>query len=198
MNEIDFLEAVGRVDMRFIIECITHKPPSMKKVLIKKISVWAACFMFLFSAMIIVNQISQPTIINENGFYVENGILLRYTGTDVDITIPEWVNSIADFAFLHNTNASNIQILRLGSNVKTIEVNAFAGLENLIEIFITANNLSFVEDNGLLMTSDGSILLRYDRENEVCFNIPDTVRYVAAHAIQSTTLEEINFGENLE
>ena len=100
MNEIDFLEAVGRVDMRFIIECITHKPPSMKKVLIKKISVWAACFMFLFSAMIIVNQISQPTIINENGFYVENGILLRYTGTDVDITIPEWVNSIADFAFL--------------------------------------------------------------------------------------------------
>ena len=110
MNEIGFLEAVGRVDMRLIIECITHTPSSTKKVVIRKIGAWVACFLMLFSAIILLNQIRQQTIINENGFYIENGILLRYTGAEVDITIPEEVNSIADFAFLHNPNSSNIQI----------------------------------------------------------------------------------------
>ncbi|MBR3997902.1 MAG: leucine-rich repeat domain-containing protein, partial [Clostridia bacterium] len=71
------------------------------------------------------------------------------------------------------------------------------GLENLVDIIIAANNLSFVEEDGLLMTSDKSILLQYKRQGETKFTIPESVRFVAAHAVQGTELEEIDFG-NIE
>lgn len=197
MKEIDFLDAVGRVDKQYIEECITYKPPKKLNVWVKRMSAIAACFMVIIGAILIINHMNQPVIIDENGFYIENGVLLKYTGSETDITIPEEVETIADFTFLENTNASKIEVVRLGASVQKVETNAFAGLENLVDIIIAANNLSFVEEDGLLMTSDGSILLRYEREDETSFTIPDSVRFVAAHAVQGTKLEEIDFG-NIE
>ncbi|MBR3922692.1 MAG: leucine-rich repeat protein, partial [Kiritimatiellae bacterium] len=198
MKEIDFLDAVGRVDKQYIEECITYKPPKRMNVWIKRMSAIAACFMVIIGAVLIVNHMNQPVIIDENGFYIENGVLLRYTGSETDVTIPEEVETIADFTFLENKNASKIEIVRLGASVQKVETNAFAGLENLVDLIIAENNLSFVYEDGLIMTSDGSILLRYEREDETHFTIPESVRFVAAHAVQATELEEIDFGENIE
>lgn len=199
MKEIDFLDAVGRVDKQYIEECITYKPPKKMNVWIKRMSAIAACFLVVMGAILIVNHmnqagISDPVIIDENGFYIENGVLLKYTGSETDITIPEEVETIADYTFLENTNASKIEVVRLGASVQKVETNAFAGLENLVDVIIAANNLSFVEEDGLIMTSDGSILLHYEREGETKFTIPESVRFVAAHAVQATELEEIDFG----
>lgn len=198
MKEIDFLDAVGRVDKQYIEECITYKPPKKMNVWIKSMSAIAACFVLVIAVVLAVNHLNQPVIIDENGFYIEDGVLLRYTGSETDVTIPETVETIADFTFLENTNANKIEVVRLGTSVQKVETNAFAGLENLVDLIIAENNLSFVYEDGLIMTSDGSILLRYEREGETSFTIPDTVRFVAAHAVQGTELEEIDFGENLE
>ena len=198
MKEIDFLDAVGRVDKLYIEECITYKPPKKMNMWIKRMSAIAACFMVIIGTVLIVNHMNQPVIIDENGFYIENGVLLRYTGSETDVTIPEEVETIADYTFLENANRKKIEVVRLGASVQTVETNAFAGLENLVDIIIAANNLSFVEEDGLIMTSDGSILLHYEREGETKFTIPESVRFVAAHAVQGTKLEEIDFGENLE
>ncbi len=198
MREIDFLDAVGRVDEKFVDECLTYVPPRKMNVWLRRASALAACFAAIVATVLIVNHINQPKIIDENGFYIENGVLLRYTGAETDITLPETVESVADFAFLENKNAKEIQVVRLGASVKTVEANAFAGLENLVDLIIVENNLSFVYEDGLIMTSDGSILLRYEREGETYFKIPDTVKIIAAHAVQSTKLEEIDFGESLE
>lgn len=158
----------------------------------------AACFLFIIGAVLIINHLNPPVIIDENGFYIEDGVLLRYTGSETDVTITEEVETIADFTFLENTNRTKIEVVRLGAGVQKVEINAFAGLENLVDIIIAANNLSFVEEDGLLMTSDKSILLHYKRQGETKFTIPESVRFVAAHAVQGTELEEIDFGENLE
>ena len=198
MKEIDFLDAVGRVNKQYIEECITYKPPNKMNVWIKRMSAIAACFLVVMGAILIINHMNQPVIIDENGFYIENGVLLRYTGSETDVTIPEEVETIADFTFLENTNRTKIEVVRLGAGVQKVETNAFAGLENLVDIIIAANNLSFVEEDGLLMTSDKSILLQYKRQGETKFTIPESVRFVAAHAVQGTELEEIDFGENLE
>ena len=198
MKEIDFLDAVGRVDKKYIEECITYTPPKRMNVWIKRMSAIAACFLVIIGAVLIINHLNQPVIIDENGFYIENGVLLRYTGSETDVTIPEEVETIADFTFLENTNRTKIEVVRLGASVQKVETNAFAGLENLVDIIIAANNLSFVEEDGLLMTSDKSILLQYKRQGETKFTIPESVRFVAAHAVQGTELEEIDFGENLE
>jgi len=197
MKEIDFLYAVGRVDRKYIDECITYTPPKRMNVWIRRMSTIAACFLVIIGAVLFINHLNQPVIIDENGFYIEDGVLLRYTGSETDVTIPEEVKTIADFTFLENTNRTKIEVVRLGASVQKVETNAFAGLENLVDIIIAANNLSFVEEDGLLMTSDKSILLQYKRQGETSFTIPESVRFVAAHAVQGTELEEIDFG-NIE
>ncbi|MBO5127473.1 MAG: hypothetical protein J6D10_07870, partial [Clostridia bacterium] len=164
MKEIDFLDAVGRVNHKYIEECITYKPPKKMNVWVKRISAIAACFLVVMGAILMINHLNQPVIIDENGFYIEDGVLLRYTGSETDVTIPEEVETIADFTFLENTNRTKIEVVRLGASVQKVETNAFAGLENLVDIIIAANNLSFVEEDGLLMTSDKSILLQYKRQ----------------------------------
>ncbi len=198
MREIDFLEAVGKVNPKYIDECITYQPPNRLNVMIKRIGAVAACFMVVIAAIFITTHMNRPVIINENGFYIEDGVLLRYTGSETDITIPEEVKTIADYSFLENTNREKIEIVRLGAGVRTVETNAFAGLDNLVDIIIAANNPSFITVDGLTMTSDGTILMHYDRTGETHFTLPDSVRFVAAHAVQMTELEEIDFGETVE
>lgn len=198
MKKIDFLDALGRVDPTFIEECVTYRPARKTNVWIRRVLPLAACFAVIISAVLFINRKKDPVVIDENGFHIEDGVLLSYTGSDEEITIPESVRSIADFAFRDNKSASGIKVVRLGANVERVEVNAFAGLDNLADIIIAKNNLSFVYENGLIMTSDGTILLKYEREGENSFALPDTVRYVAAHAMQNTSLEKIEFGDSLE
>ncbi len=196
MKEIDFLDAVGRVNTKYIEECITYKPRTAR-VWIRTAAAIAACLAIAIGIFALTRPAS-PVIIDENGFYIENGVLLRYSGTETDVTVPDSVTAIADYAFKDNANAAKITVVRLGTNVTTVETNALAGLDGLVDLIIAEENLSFETVDGLILTSDGSILLRYDREGETHFTIPDSVRYVAAHAVQATDLETIDFGENLE
>lgn len=198
MREVDFLDAVGRVDEKFVDECFTYVPHRKMNVWIKRLGAVAACFAVFVAAVFIVNLAKQPTIIDENGFYIENGVLLRYTGTETDVTIPETVESVADFAFLENANAKEIEVVRLGASVKTVGANAFAGLEKLSSVQVSEKNKAYTERDGLIMSADGTVLLNYGRSGETSFKIPDTVKIIAAHAVQGTKLEEIDFGAGLE
>jgi len=199
MREIDFLDAVGKVDKKYIEECITYKPPKKINVWIKRVSAVAACFLLVIASVLVIKNLNnQPTVIEENGFYIENGVLLKYTGDETEVVIPETVETIANFAFFENKNSAGIQIVRLGTSVKDIETNAFAGLEALTELIIDENNPHFIEEDGLVMTENGATLIKYKREGETSFKIPDSVRYVAAHAVQGTVLEKIDFGESIE
>ena len=74
MKEIDFLDAVGRVDKQYIEECITYKQPKKMNVWIKRMSAIAACFLVVMGAILIINHMNQPVIIDENGFYTDESI----------------------------------------------------------------------------------------------------------------------------
>ena len=198
MREVDFLEDVGKVDEKFINECVNYVRPKKMNVWIRRVGAVAACFAVVIAAVSILNRAKQPKIIDENGFYIENGVLLRYTGAETDITLPETVEEIADFAFLENKNAKGIEVVRLGASVKVVEANAFAGLEKLSSVEVSEKNNAFVDRDGLIMSADGTVLLRYGREGETRFVMPDTVKIVAAHAVQVPDLEEIEFSDSLE
>ncbi len=207
LEETDLLEAVGEVDGSMIEEALTYRPRKKKKGPIL-LAAAVVCFTLAASLAILLpafrpaekpeNGESGKTPVFKDGFTIENGVLVSYSGDKTDVTIPEEVETIAGFAFLRNENAANIKTVRLGERVTRIETEAFAGLENLVEIIIAEENLSFVRRDGLLLTSDGSILLRYERENETSFALPEGVRFVAAHAAQEAGLEEIDFGDGLE
>ena len=127
MREIDFLDAVGRIDDKFIEECITYRPQNRASVWIKRVSAVAACFLIAVAAVFIVDYAKHPQIIDENGFYIEDGVLLRYTGAETEVILPDSVETVANFAFLENKNAKEIQVVHLGASVKSVEANAFAG-----------------------------------------------------------------------
>ncbi len=198
LEETDLLEAVGEVDGSMIEEAWTYRPRKKKKGP-SLLAAAVVCFTLAASLAILLpafrpaekpeNGESGKTPVFKDGFTIENGVLVSYSGDKTDVTIPEEVETIAGFAFLRNENAANIKTVRLGERVTRIETEAFAGLENLVEIIIAEENLSFVRRDGLLLTSDGSILLRYERENETSFALPEGVRFVAAHAAQEAGLE---------
>lgn len=55
-------------------------------------------------------------------FIIENGILLKYTGTENDVVIPDGVTSIGKAAFFQCSCLKNVTI---GRNVKNIGDDAF-------------------------------------------------------------------------
>ena len=64
----------------------------------------------------------RPASACEDGFIVENGVLLHYIGTAGTVTIPAGVTSIGDYAFAHNYT---LKQLIIGNDVVTIGDYAF-------------------------------------------------------------------------
>ena len=64
----------------------------------------------------------RPASASEDGFIIENGVLLHYIGTAEIVTIPAGVTSIGDYAFAHNYT---LKQLIIGNDVVTIGDYAF-------------------------------------------------------------------------
>ncbi len=65
-------------------------------------------------------------------FIIENGILVKYTGTDTDVIIPDEVTAIGEGAFFQCVAMKSFTV---GGNIKSIDAQAFkscTGLENII------------------------------------------------------------------
>ncbi|MBQ8510500.1 MAG: leucine-rich repeat domain-containing protein [Clostridia bacterium] len=195
MTELDFLEAVGRVDERYVVECLNYHKPRRSGLRYAQAAAWiAACLLMIVSASLIF--LHQP-IVEVDGFCIQGGVLLAYTGDDTEVNIPETVREIADYAFYENANASQIEVINLGAGTKKVSVNSFAGLTGLIELKISAENKSFVYEDGIVMTADGEIFLKYERTGETSYTLPESVKYIAAHAFQNCDLESVDFGDSL-
>jgi len=207
MTEMDFLNALGKVDAKYIEECITYEKKSEKKPFIynkwiKYGSMVAACFVLIVATVFVINysrtEVPPVTVIEENGFRIENGVLVQYTGDEKEVAIPEAVKEIADFTFLSNENVGQIEVVKLSASVQKINKNAFAGLEQLKEVVVPEDSTEFKSRDGLVMTADETLLLHYERAEEESFALPENVTAVGAHAVQKTELVDIDFGDKLE
>ena len=60
-------------------------------VWIKRMSTLAACFLVIIGTVLIINHLNQPVIIDENGFYIEDGVRIANQKTDIraDILVEE-------------------------------------------------------------------------------------------------------------
>ena len=72
----------------------------------------------------------------ENGFYISNGRLLKYTGNDTEIVIPDIVTSIGNNVFYGHANITSVTI---PSNVISIENYAFSGCSGLTRVELNSN-----------------------------------------------------------
>ena len=196
MRGSELLDKFAFVEDKYIDEAADVRP---RRVRIGRLSaIAAACVLCVLAAVLVFTQPHTPVIIDENGFYIEDGVLKRYSGSDTDVVFPEAVTAVADYAFRDNESRAAIATVTLGKNVKTVGANAFAGLDDLVDLVLEDENTAFVKRDGAIFTFDGSMLVRFEDKEATAYTLPDGTRYIAAHAFQSSKLSAVTFCDTLE
>lgn len=196
MRGSELLDKLTLVEDKYIDEAANVLP---RRVRIGRLTaVAAACVLCVLAAALAFTQLHTPVIIDENGFYIEDGVLQSYSGSDTDVVLPEAVTAIADYAFRDNESRATIATVTLGKNVKTVGTNAFAGLDALVDLVLEDENTAFVKRDGAIFTFDGSMLVRFEDREATAYILPDGTRYIGAHAFQNTKLTDVTFCDTLE
>lgn len=91
---------------------------------------------FNFDALGSISAVATEQLYSQNGFEVENGVLVGYTGKKRSITIFGSIEEIYDSAFEGNQTITCVEI---EEGVKSIGRKAFASCSSLIEISIPAS-----------------------------------------------------------
>lgn len=196
MRGSDLLDKLTLVEDKYIDEAADVHP---RRVRIGRLTAVAAAFVLcVLAAALAFTQLHTPVIIDENGFYIEDGVLQSYSGSDTDVVLPEAVTAIADYAFRDNESRATIATVTLGKNVKTVGTNAFAGLDALVDLVLEDENTAFVKRDGAIFTFDGSMLVRFEDREATAYILPDGTRYIGAHAFQNTKLTDVTFCDTLE
>ena len=93
-----------------------------------------------------------------------------------DLTIPDSVTSIGAFAF---SGCSKLMSLTIPSSVTSIGGNAFHDCNGLTNILVNAGSTTYKSVNGLLLSKDGTVLIRGVNGN---VTIPHSVTRIQSYA----------------
>lgn len=196
MRGSELLDKFSLVEDKYIDEAAAVRP---RRVRIGRLSaIAAACVLCVLAAVLVFTKLQTPVIIDENGFYIKDGVLQSYSGSETDVVLPEAVTAIADYAFRDNESRATIATVTLGKNVKTVGANAFAGLDVLVDLVLEDENTAFVKRDGAIFTFDGSMLVRFEDREAAAYTLPDGTRYIGAHAFQGSKLTVVTFCDTLE
>lgn len=135
---------------------------------------------------------------------IQKGVLVKYTGDDTCVTVPEGVRVIGDGAF---SKCENLQKIIIPEGVRVIENGAFCGCKNLQEIelpaslntieggsvFLGCKNLRtinvspdnpyFSSEEGFLFNKNKTVLL-YMFQRKETVSVPDGVEYISESAFK--------------
>ena len=102
------------------------------------------------------------------------------------ITISNSVTNIGELAF---QLCSSLISITIPANVTNIGNNAFAHCISLNEIDVDENNQFYINDNGILFSTDKSRLIKYSsKKTEENFEIPDNVSHIDGYAFYGCNL----------
>ena len=151
------------------------------------------------------NKIFSKTVIDEDEFAIEEGVLLQYLGSETDIMIPSGITGIDDYAFYGNKRISSViisdTVLSIGisafegcsgligiiipDSVTFIDSSVFYGCTNLEDITVSEDNSYYKSIDGVLFDKAGTTLMQYAIANSRnSYTIPETVIYINDRAFQ--------------
>ncbi len=104
----------------------------------------------------------------EDGFVIENGVLIQYNGTDKNIVIPDNVKVISENLFRNNAHITSVT---LNSNLERIESGAFYGCTSLEKVDFN-DNLTYIGNDAFYQCSSLSGVL----------NMPSSLKTIASRA----------------
>lgn len=149
----------------------------------RKLCCFIMVCVLLFSSVFVI-----PISAAHEDFEVQSGVLIKYNGSDVNVTIPSHITSIGDSAFAGNTT---IQSVKLNDAVRVIGDRAFYGCTSL-QYVSSGDNITGVGDLAFYGTpyldrsSDkyvmlGSVLLWYNGTSG-SVTIPTRCTAIASYA----------------
>lgn len=157
----------------------------------------AAVFLALFLAICLAitvlyknHQTSAPS-----DYVIENGILKKYVGDDLNVIIPENVTKISSFAF---ENSSKVQTLELGSHVSDIEQLSFSPLSSLQKITVDPGNNIFEVIDDVLIKKDGTFVfasIEANRGRNADEIMMDVFEIMKKNDFSLKSLEKIEIGK---
>ena len=146
------------------------------------------CCCIMVCLMLISPFFVFPTAAAHEDFDVQSGVLLKYNGSDTDVTIPSHITAIGDSAFADNTRVKSV---KLNDAVRVIGDRAFYGCSSLQSV-TSGDSVSEVGDMAFYGTPYleastvkyvmlGSVLLWYNGTSD-SVTIPLRCTAVASYA----------------
>lgn len=113
--------------------------------------------------------------------------------TLTEITLPEGLAKIGDYAF---QNCQALTEAALPSTCTELGKYVFDGCQALTKITVAEENPSYMAQDGVLFTADGTTLIRYPQaREEASYTVPEGCETLADWSfIGTTTLEQISLG----
>lgn len=151
---------------------------------------------------------------DQNGFLIEDGVLVQYSGTDTIVEIPQQVTTIGQRAFFNNNTVSEIVLpdgllsietsafygcsslkkIELPATLSQVDSQAFSMCTSLTEHILSEDNQYFAVKDGVLYNSDGTVLNSYPAgKTDTEFTVPDTVTMIVGWACEGNQyLEKVS------
>ena len=150
-------------------------------------------------------------------FVIQNGVLVKYTGSGGSVVIPDGITRIGREAFYQCTEVTSITIpnsvtdigsrafqksgltsIMIPSSVTYIGEFAFS-IDTLTSFSVNPNNPSFCSKDGVLYNKDQTVLLVYPRgKAESSFIIPEGVTHIEKWAYSEGNLMNISIPSSVE
>ena len=140
-------------------------------------------------------------------FIIKDGVLVKYTGWQPFVEIPDTVTAIGDEAFLNNKTMIHVLI---PDSVTSIGESAFEGCTSLLSVSIpdsvesignsafygcTSLGYAHLPNNVKYTTIGNNLFSRCEELNEI--EIPEQVTTIYSTAFSESGLEEIQFSDSL-
>lgn len=111
-----------------------------------------------------------------------------------DITLPDGLETIGEGVFANCAFTS----VKIGKNVTEIGESAFRNCQNLTEIEVDSQNLSYMAQDGVLFNKAQDTLLLYPAgKTDSSYTIPDSVYTIGKQAFSGSQLSDVKLGQNV-
>lgn len=131
-----------------------------------------------------------------------HAVLTGYLGQDTEVAVPATIDGITVSA-LSGTYQNKDQITKVSVPAQVASVNetAFAGCKSIREFVVDSANVSLCNDgDGVLLSKDGSLLIRYPVGRHLSsgtYRIPATVTQVGGYAFEGYNTPNIEIPSNV-
>lgn len=127
--------------------------------------------------------------------YTVNTIATEGIMCSEKVVLPDTIKKLEENCIINGT-----MVLDLGNGIEEVDTNAFAKISSCMEVYVSADNPSFVYEEDTLMNRERTILYKHSNYGPAEYTVPATVEEISGKAFGGYMIHQINIynGKNVE